>query len=218
MLERIENISRNKQYRGKRHSNNFNNYFNKSSASVNIGKDSISFSPAALYLATLKYTIREIEYPSGDVIGFDFFIDEFEIETKINLAEFFIQPRQVFYLSRSIMGNNSSYKTTIKLNVNKLIVKSLLNNDEAEAKVFRELFDRIKELKINSNFDINDSSVVNLLKDGYEERLFSNFSTIINNLYTFIYKHEKFQVPNQFKFKGNDYGLISIEEISRIYT
>jgi len=218
MLEKIENISRNKPYRGKRQSKNFSNYLNKSSSSANFGKDSISFSPAALYLAALKYTIREIEYPSSDVIGFDFFIDEFEVRTKINLAEFFTQPRQLFYLSRNISGNNSNIKTIIKLNVNKLSVKALSNNIEAESRVFRELFDRVEELKINTNLNINDSSVIDLLKESYEESLFSNFSTIINNLYTFIYKHEKFQVPNQFIFQNNDYGLISIEEISRIYT
>ncbi len=218
MLEKIENISRNKSYKRKRHSAGFDQIFNKQVEPAKNVKDSISFSPAAVYLASLKWTIREIEYSSPDNVNLIFFIGEFEFRTKVNVTDYFNEPRQLFYVSRAEIGSNTKNKVTIKINVKKLLVKSLTTNSYVDVGVLREVFDRAKELKIIHNFDTNDSSMINEIQDGYEERLYNEFSKIINNIYTFINKHDRFHVPNQFTFNDNNHELISIEEISTYYS
>ena len=219
MLEKIENISKNNSYRGRRHSGkNFESYFSKPSPSVQLGKDSMKFSPAATYLSSLKWTVREIEYPSDNSIVFDFFIDEFEFKTKIDLNEFFNQPYQSFNVLKTELQNNRKNKIIARLNIKKLLVKYLINNPEPNINVFREIFSRIKELKIDHSFGTKDSSMINILKDNYEESIFFEFSKILNSIYTFIYKHEKFNVPNKFEFKNNDNELIKIEEITTYYS
>lgn len=217
MLEKIENISRNKPYKGKRHSTNFDKYFNKDSAPIKTVKDSINFSPAALYLSSLKWDIREIEYPSSDDIAFTFFIGEFEFRTKINLTDFFIEPLQLFSVSKTEIRNNTKNKIVAKININKLLVKTLTTNSDTELEVFRKLFGRIKSLK-NHNSDAKNTLILNDLSAGYEKELFYEFRKIINSIYTFINKQEKFHIPNRFKFKDNNFELVKIEEISTYYS
>jgi len=219
MLERIENITKNRSYRGKKHSEkNFDSYFNKQTSSLQLGKDSMKFSPAATYLSSLKWTVREIKYPSDSSIVFDFFVDEFEVKTKIDLNEFFSQPYQSFYVLKTELQNNRNNKIILRLNIKKLVVKYLTKNTDLNIDVFREMFDRIKELKINHSLVSKDNFMVNILKEDYEENIHFEFSKILNSIYTFIYKHEKFSVPNKYEFRNNNHKLITIEEVTTYYS
>ncbi|MGD8777650.1 MAG: hypothetical protein PVH88_01665 [Ignavibacteria bacterium] len=216
MLEKIININSNQPYKGgKKSKGNFENFISKTYAEKNFGKDSIIFSPAAVYLSRINWLLKDVSYPADEKIVIEFIIDKFDFKTEIDLLTFAAAGYQEYTVIKkgsSLVRKNSSL---VKLKVLKSKTqKSDVFNSNGFAGL-NTLFNRIENLKIASSFDKNDSYSISYLLDGILDDIFKEFESINNSLLTFISKLGKYDFGKELKFE-NELEPIIIEKVYSI--
>ncbi len=217
MLERIENISRNKQYKGRRRTSNFERYFSKPYTENLTGNDSIVFSPAAIYLSRIKWHMEDIEYLPGDKMKLDFFINDIEFKTLIEIPSFQKTSRLNFELIKREFAGHKMRKLIAKVDVAKKHLKVCERLPEIELNGIKEVFKRIQQLKLQTEFNRSDSFALNDILDGITGKVYREFDEILNRLYTFIDKIGKYKLPKELMFEDENVQDVIIEEISTLY-
>jgi hypothetical protein len=217
MLERIENISRNKQYKGRRRTSNFERYFSKPYTENFAGNDSIVFSPAAIYLSRIKWHMEEIEYLPGDKMKLDFFIDDIEFKTMIEISSFSKSNRLNFELIKREFAGHKMKKLIVKTDVAKKHLRVCEKLPEIELSGIKEIFNRVQKLKLQTDFKQSDSFALNDILDGIVRKVYREFDEILNRLYTFIDKIGKYKLPKELEFDSENTPDVIIEEISTLY-
>ena len=213
MLEKIANINANNPYSGgKKKSGNFEKFMNKSHVEREMGKDSISFSPGALYLSRINWQLKEVSYQGEEKVLVEFVIDDFDIFAEVDFVDFYTNSRQRFKVSRKHHEEWESKKAIIVFDVHKGQV--MLEDDRrllelsALKRIFEKISDSISEYDIN--FDYNN------FIEGLKDELTFEFQVITNHLYTFINKLGKYNIVNEFVFNRENEDPIRIQKVTTI--
>ena len=75
------------------------------------------------------------------------------------------------------------------------------------------LLERVGNLHLDGEIGENDTFVLDNLMEGIEEQINEDFKNIMNSIYTFIDKLNKFNLINGYKFESDDSPHIIIEKI-----
>ncbi len=217
MLEKIENISRNKPYKRKKRTSNFERYFTKPFKENLTGSDSIVFSPAAIYLSRIKWHMEDIEYLPGDKVKLDFFIEDIEFKTMIEIPTFPKTNRLEFEIMKREFAGHQVKKMIGKISVAKKRLKVCDRLPEIDLSGIKEVFRRIKELKLQAEFKQTESFALNDILDGIAVKVYREFDEILNRLYTFLDKIGKYKLPKELEFERENTPDVIIEEISTLY-
>ncbi|NOX18792.1 MAG: hypothetical protein GXO87_10995 [Chlorobi bacterium] len=217
MLEKIKSINRNKPYKGRKRTSNFERYFSKPYTENLTGNDSIVFSPAAIYLSRIKWHMEDIEYLPGDKVKLDFFIDDIEFKTVVEIQTFPKTNRLNFELIKREFAGHKMKKLIAKVNVAKKHLKVCERLPEIELNGVKEAFRRVQQLKLQTELKQSDSFALNDILDGIAGKVYREFDEILNRLYTFLDKIGKYKLPKELEFERENIHDVIIEEISALY-
>ena len=213
MLEKIANINANNPYNGgKSKSGSFEKFLNKPHVERELGKDSISFSPGALYLSRINWQLKDVSYQGDEKILVEFIIDGFDINAEVDFVDFYNNSRQKFKVSHKHAEEGYSPKALIVFDVHKGQV--MLEDDRrlveltALKRIFEKISDSISEYDVN--FDYNN------FIEGLQDDLTVEFQIITNHLYTFINKLGKYNIVNEFVFSRENEDPIRIQKVTAI--
>ena len=217
MLEKIININTNHSYKGSKKSSSHEKFLKKPYIQKEFGKDSIIFSPAALYLSKINWHLKDIEFPASDKITISFFIYDYEFQTEIDLMNFFSEPHQAFKIIKDELFPEKRARSTLELAVRKREIIPAEDFGEIELKGLENLFSRIFALNINPQLDKYDSYTIKTLLEGIEYKLMDEFQIIMSKLYTLIIKLDKYNLVNDFNLQEDNSQDIIIEKIATVY-
>ncbi len=216
MLEKIVNINNNQPYKGGKKSNgNFEKFISKTYAEKNFGKDSIIFSPAAVYLSRINWLLKDVSYPADEKIIIEFVIDGFDFKTEIDLVTFATASYQEYTITKK---NSSLVKKNSSLVKLKVLKNKIQKSDVFYSNGFKglkTLFTRVENLNLSSSFDKDESHSINYLLDGISDDIILEFENINNSLLTFINKLGKFDFVKELKF-ADDHEPMIIEKVYSI--
>ncbi|MBU2492226.1 MAG: hypothetical protein KJ571_06330 [Bacteroidetes bacterium] len=213
MLEKIANINSNSPYNGgKKKSGNFEKFLHRPNIEREMGKDSISLSPGALYLSRINWQLKEISYHGDEKVLVEFIIDGFDFNTEIDFVNFYTNSRQKFKVSAKNIEDLGSKKALIVFDVHKgqIMLEDERHLEELTAlkKIFEKISSSISEYDVN--FDYNN------FIEGLKDELTLEFQIITNHLYTFINKLGKYNIVNEFVFNGGSENPIRIQKVTVI--
>ncbi len=213
MLEKISNISTKTSFKNKKRTKNFQEYFQKSYIEKPSGKDAIILSPAVLFLNKINWQLKEITFPSEEKIHLNFSIQEFEFNTEIDFLDFYNTNRQLFKIIKTGTPPANRDKTFIGLSIKKEILEIFDKLHFTDINGIRMLLERVGNLHIDGEIGKNDTFVLDNLMEGIEEQINEDFKDIMNSIYTFIDKLNKFNLINGYEFESDDSPHIIIEKI-----
>jgi hypothetical protein len=214
MLEKIANINANNPYNGgKKKSGNFEKFLNKPHIERELGKDSISFSPGALYLSRINWQLKDVSYQGDEKILVEFIIDGFDINAEVDFVDFYNNSRQKFKVTRKQIEEGESQKALIIFDVHKGQI--MLEDDRrlVELTALKRIFDKISNSisEYDVNFDYNN------FIEGLKDDLTVEFQIITNHLYTFINKMGKYNIVNEFVFNRENEDPIRIQKVTALH-
>ena len=212
MLEKIININSNQPYKGKKKSGNFEKFLNKPQIEKVFGKDSISFSPGALYLSKINWQLKEIDYPAEEKVVVQFIIDEFEFTSEVDFVNFYTNNYQKYKVNKKKVDQWEKTKALVEFKVYKGQLMLEDNYSAFQPNAIRSIFKKIS----NSPMEIEDSHKYSDLLYGIEDDLVLEFQLITNHLYTFINKMGKYNIVNDYVFNLADEKPITLEKITAI--
>lgn len=218
MLERIANIETKNGFKGSRKATPYEKFLRKPFAEKEFGKDSIVFSPAAVFLSSIGWQLKEVSYPSQDKVKIVFFISDFEFETVVDLVDFYQTTHQSFKVTQNRMIDGKAGKVMVDLSVKKPDYTLPEEQSRTLINSLKELFGRISDMRIYSEFDRLDSTVLNTIIDGIETKLVKEFDEILKALYLFVNKLGKFKIASSHQFEQNYDSPITIEKINTVFS
>lgn len=220
MLAKIQNINTNRSaLRNKGRTSNFEQYLTKPFVNNGFGKDSISFSPAAIYLSSIKWQLNEIVYESAEKVFLDVFIDGYEFRTEFDFANFYSSPKQHFEILHKTVDGMNIIKTSAQINYFKDFVEVSEVFTPNQIYGIDELFERFHSSarEFQSEQIISDKTELNSYLDELESEVAEEFQVIMNQMYTFVEKLKRFDVQKYFEFQNQAAGKISLEKFSAKY-
>lgn len=213
MLDRVLNIKTRMGVRSEERAASYEKFAANPAMKDAFGKDSIIFSPAALYLAKLNWQLREINYPSKDKIFLDFYISDFHFQIEIDFLVFYSKERQTIHISRIKKPRDKRKRYSAFLSVKKDKMRFMEDYMETDLDGIKILFDRIIDLEARDRLVIGNRGASRNLISGIETRLFSDLQYIFAAIFTFIDKLAKFNVIKKHKFSGDTSEPVIIETI-----
>ena len=190
----------------------FEKFLNKPHIEREMGKDSISFSPGALYLSRINWQLKEISYQGEEKVLVEFIIDGFDIYAEVDFVDFYTNSRQKFKVSQKHTDEWDTKKALIIFDVQKGQV--MLEDDRRleELSALKRIFEKIS----NSLSEYDDTFDYNNFIEGLKDELTLEFQIITNHLYTFINKLGKYNIVNEFVFNRENEDPIRIQKVTAI--
>ena len=115
MFDKIANIGILKDNSGR---NPYSSYYKtgkkKTRNEKSIG-DSISFSPAAIFLAEVKWGLSGVDYSSNSLVKFDFNIGAINFKLQIDFNDFYKTSHQEVWVSKEVYKYGKKKKYVTKL-------------------------------------------------------------------------------------------------------
>ncbi len=218
MLEKVINIDVTQPYADKRKSAaTYEKFIRQTQIAEFFPKDSIAFSPAAVYLSKLNWFAKEVRFTNDNKVFLILIISDFEFRTYIDFPNFYRNLRQVYYVTKITKDN---YKDTV-LSAQVSFKKEKIKLDEVIENFrltgLRNLFARIGTLNTGTILTIEESYTLNGLLDGIRDEIWSELEKIQNAVYTFIQKFDKFKFNENHIFEYDGYEPIILERISKEY-
>lgn len=215
MLDGIVNIKTDRDYANRNSVSRYQRFLDRAYENDYFGKDSIIFSPAAVYLSKLHWHLKEINFISDDKFHFDFFINDVEFITEIDLLNFYSEPEQKYKLVRQIELDENPLKIFIEIEVKKELKLDDIKTVRMEPAKINQLFNRVYDMKINSQINRFDKLVNHNIASDITEEIYEELDFVNNAIYNFLTKLEKFTFKKYYKF---DYKKPSPITIQRILT
>ncbi len=209
MLDRVLNIS--PEYRDRRASV-YQERTRKNSGRSASRIDSISFSPAAVFLGSMDWLPKELKYSDEDKLFLHFFIQEFEIKLELDIQNLYSNNRQVMTVLKYYPAGNK--KIGLLISLKKKNVKTLDGVVKRKFPGLKKLMDSAYDLELQDDFSRKDSLAIQLIVGENEEELFNEFDFIMTTIYTLIEKMGKTSVIRNFQFKEDSLPRIMIEKIA----
>jgi len=207
MLDKIININTDVRLRSDDKSSRNNRYGKKKGAPQMAEKDSLLFSPAALYLAELDWELHNLDYPAENCVSLEFVINNLLFRIKIDFSNYFVTPEQVIFISYQIKDKKISLFT--------LLAKRKLwfidHYKPIELKGLEQLFE-IMYNSTDENNQVNSFAVEKVLVE-LETKLNSELQYILASVFTFLDKLGKFKIIKNFRFNNNSAELVKIEKV-----
>ncbi|MBI9073199.1 MAG: hypothetical protein JEY94_16470 [Melioribacteraceae bacterium] len=213
MLNGIVNIKTDRDFVDQKKVSGSKKFLNRAYNNDSLVKDSVVFSPGAIYLSKLNWNLKEINFVSEDKFHFDFFIGDIEFVTEVDLLNFYAESRQKYKLARQIEENESSLKIFIELSANKIIKLDDLKTKPIELDSLNFLFNRIYDMRINSSINKFDEFVNQNIASDISSEIFDELDFINNAIYNFLTKMGKFTFIKNYKFANINASPITIERI-----
>lgn len=212
MLERILNIKTELDLTRKQKSS-YEKFLTKPSTVKEFGRDSIVFSPAAIYMARLNWHLLEVSQIKDGCMRFSFVIEGKEFSTELCFKTFYSDIRQSYRVSKDFDDNK---KTIIEVSVFKDLVKLEDEGKSFSLKNLNILFGRIVDLELSGSIERPNSCFLEELMDGIEIPVAGEFANIQASLYSFIHKLGKFNFIKNYSFRTDFLDPVIIDKITTI--
>lgn len=218
MLDKIVNIEANKPYGDRNRTvSTYEKFIAQAQVKEHFPKDSLAFSPAAVYLSKLNWFAKEIRFTNDNKIFLVLVISDFEFRTVVDLNNFYKNLRQVFFITKYFPDNyrNSIISAQISVKKNKINLNEKIENYRLTG--LKNLFNKVNSFSNGTKLTIEESYTLNGLLDGIKEEILAEFEKILNAIYTFIQKFDKFKFNENHIFGYDGLEPVIIERISKEY-
>ncbi len=179
----------------------------------NISRDSIVFSPAALFLTEVKWGLSGIDYSAESLIKFNFNIGSVNFKLTIDFNEFYKSSHQEVWISKDSDSLHKPKRYSFKLLIHKPAIRLFEKFPPFEIPGINALFNRAEKMKINSEFYKYEGMAMLSLIDGLSEQMYDDFSKIFFVIYSFIDKLGKYDINHKYIFPRTDLDNIIIEKV-----
>ncbi|MBZ0198453.1 MAG: hypothetical protein K8H86_01200 [Ignavibacteriaceae bacterium] len=213
MLGRITNISTNPDFKQSRKSQDFGKYFSGSHTHNTGIHDSVTLSPALLFLNEIKWHLKDINQTQSEKMLLVFQAASFEFSTTVDLININYLDKLEYDVLKERELNDGFTKAlarfSVKINPNSF--------EELENIIlfrgFNNLFDRLFLLDMDCELDASESKVIDNLLDGIDGEIRYEFNYINSGVLTFIEKLKGINIP-RFKPLADENGnLVTLLKI-----
>lgn len=214
MLSRIINISTNPDFKHSRKSQGFGKYFGGSSAHNTEIHDSVTLSPALLFLNEIKWHLKDINQTQNEKMMLGFLVSGFEFSTTLDLLNVNYLDKLEYDVLKERELNGGFTKALARFSVKINPVNFEEFDDAALFKGFKSLFDRLFLLDMDCELNASESKVIHNLLDGLNEEIRYEFDYVNSGILSFIEKLKGINFP---KLKllndgnGNSVTLLKIK-------
>ncbi|MFH0734182.1 MAG: hypothetical protein V1773_07745 [bacterium] len=218
MLDKVLNINANKPYADKKTAvRTYEKFVRDPHTREFFPKDSIVFSPAAVYLSKLNWFVKEVKFTTDNKVHLVFYISEFEFQTNIDFLNFYSNIRQEFKINKKNIGDYKDSLLSVNLSIKKqeVVINDSIENYRLTG--VKNLFSRINNMNLGTKLKRTDSYALNGLIDGIKEELTYEIEQIQSAVYTFIQKFDKFKFNENYIFEDDGSDILIIERISKEY-
>ncbi len=218
MLNKIVNIESTKGYKSSNRPKStgiYERFLHSFDEEKSGGKDSVHFSPAALFLSSVNWRLAELSYPAENELKLDFCIEDVHFYIDLDFNTFYKTAYQQIKLEKDATNNlGQKQKQTVILLVAKPQIRIFEKFPAFGINGIQKMFDKIKKLKINGLLRKHDFLVFSMLKENTEEEMYKDFTNVFYVIYSFIAKLEKFGINKASRFPRYDGERIIFDKIS----
>lgn len=217
MLDKIINIK--PEYRYKEGSGShfgFQKFLQNSGGNKFLYHDSISFSPAAIFLTKINWQLKDIDLAPNKKLSLIFSTYDFEFSTEIDFLEFYSDPRHYYNITKDFLTFGKKIRLMIRMSTRKNPFHLDENIERVNLSGLDRLFERIYNLEISGEIDKYDSSVLRDLMDGIHDDILNEFNFIDTAFYTLVSKLGTFKIFDNYNFNNERTEPIIIEKITAI--
>jgi len=212
MLGKIINISTNPDLRQQRRSHGFGKFFAGGYLHRELVHDSVTLSPALLYLNEIKWQLKEINNSSNEKMVLVFIVAGLEFSTTIDMLDIsYLEGLNYDVLKeREHNGEKTKALAQFSAKVNYHSFEEFENI--IEFKGFKIFFDRLFLLDMDCELNAYESKAINNLLDGINERICDEFDYINSGILTFIEKLKGIKLP-RLAFVNEQGNLVTLLKI-----
>lgn len=202
MLDKITNIKTDLNLNSKEKRSEYEKFARKPFLREIFGKDSIVFSPAAIFLARLNWHLNEIKNDEKDLYVFDFFVDSIRFLLEIDIKNFFEQRNQAIKIIKH--DESSGSKLLTKMEVLKSSGSFSDNKQVLGISEINKFLDSIFNLHIEGELNRSDSFIIDELADDNIDELYYELDQINKAVYKLIEKLGKLNFNEGYSFSQFD--------------
>ncbi len=217
MLNKIANIDSAKGYKSTKRQASagaYERYLHNFAENKEIHGDSVEFSPAAVFLASVNWKLAEISYPSENEIAMDFYIDDIHFFINLDFTTFYKTIYQKVTLNKVVNGLEGKQKQTVSLLVAKPPIRIFEKYAKFSVDGIQTMFKRIKKMRLFGQINRYETFTISMLTDGIEDEIYKDFTNIFNVIYSFISKLGKFGINKTVQVPQNENEKIIFEKIT----
>ena len=152
MFDKIANIGILKDNSGRNPYSSYNKTGKKKTRNEKSIGDSISFSPAAIFLAEVKWGLSGVDYSSNSLVKFDFNIGAINFKLQIDFNDFYKTSHQEVWVSKEVYKYGKKKKYVTKLLVKKPKIRLFEKFSPFDIPGIQSFFERIEKLNIGTEF------------------------------------------------------------------
>lgn len=195
MLGRILNISTNPDLKQQRKSHGFGKYFAGGYSHRTDVHDSVTLSPALLYLNEKKWCLKEISQSPNEKMLLVFLVSGLEFSTTVDLLNISYIDRLKYDVLKEREYNGEKTKALAHFSTDVNIHSFNEFDDIIEFKGFKIFFDRLFLLDMDCELNATESKVIHNLLDGIKDEIRYEFDYINSGILTFIEKLKSIKLP-----------------------
>jgi len=195
MLGKIINISTNPDLRQPRKSHGFGKFFAGGYSHSTDVHDSVTLSPALLYLNEIKWQLKVINHSSNEKLMVVFIAAGLEFSTTIDMLDISYIDRLNYDVLKEREHNGEKTKALAHFSAKVNYHGFDEFENVIEFKGFKIFFDRLFLLDMDCELNASESKAIDNLLDGINDRICDEFDYINSGILTFIEKLKGIKLP-----------------------
>jgi hypothetical protein len=213
MFDKIANIGILKDNSGRNPYTSFEKTGKRKARQEKSVGDSISFSPAAIFLAEVKWGLSGVDYSSNSLVKFDFYIGAINFKLQIDFNDFYKTSHQDVWVSKEVLKHGKKKKYVTKLLIKKPKIRLFEKFAPFNIPGIQNFFARIEKLNVGSEFYKYESMALISLIDGMTDQIYEEFTKIFFVIYSFIDKLDKYDINHMYVFPETSLDRIVVEKV-----